>query len=396
MPLIPIRTESPIRRTPWVNIALIGLCIAAYLAFNVAGIPAFVGLKRDLALFTLQPRLHQFLTYQFLHADLMHLAANMLFLWVFGSSVNAKMGHGPYLLLFLGGGVFAAWGFAMTDARGAELIGASGSIAAVTTAYLVLFPLSRVVILSLMFVIGFFRVPAMVLILLKVILWDVVALGADEGGNVAHAAHLAGYAYGFAVALLVLLLRGVQRDHYDMLALWDRAARRFAWRRAMAGGATTIDGAWIPGRVATQRSAADTARLDRAAELREGVSLHLAAGETDQACAAHELLVALDASLCLCEREQILIGRAHYEAGRTPQAAAAFERFLAVYRGSTEAPAVALLLGVIYARDLQRNELADAVLTSVLDRLTDAARREQCLHWLRHVRAAKGRPTAEG
>lgn len=396
MPLIPIRTESPIRRTPWVNIALIGLCIAAYLVFNVSGVPAVAGLKRDLALFTLQPRLHQFLTYQFLHADLMHLAANMLFLWVFGSSVNAKMGHGPYLLLFLGGGVFAAWGFAMTDARGAELIGASGSIAAVTTAYLVLFPLSRVVILSLMFVIGFFRVPAMVLILLKVILWDVVALGADEGGNVAHAAHLAGYAYGFAVALLVLLLRGVQRDHYDLLALWDRAARRFAWRRAMAGngGAATIDGAWIPGRVVTQRSAADTARLDRAAELRDSISRYLAAGETQQACAAHEQLVMLDAALCLRERDQILIGRAHYEAGRSPQAAAAFERFLAVYRGSTEAPAVALLLGVIYARDLQRNELADAVLTSALDRLTDAARREQCLHWLRHVRAALGRPTA--
>ena len=78
--------------------------------------------------------MYQFFTYQFLHADVGHLFGNLLFLWVFGNSVNGKMGNWPYLLFYLAGGVCAAWGWAALNPGPLHLVGASGAIAAVTTA----------------------------------------------------------------------------------------------------------------------------------------------------------------------------------------------------------------------------------------------------------------------
>ena len=114
MLLIPIRTESPIQRTPWVNIALISLNAIAFMFFNqlLAGQRVKEFMDAYLVFDSAEPALFQFFTYQFLHGDFWHLLGNMLFLWVFGNSVNAKMGDVPYLLFYLAGGVLAAWGFA--------------------------------------------------------------------------------------------------------------------------------------------------------------------------------------------------------------------------------------------------------------------------------------------
>jgi membrane associated rhomboid family serine protease len=113
--IIPIRTESVIRRTPLVNYILLGVNVFLFLLLDQAlsgeAIQSFK--MRYLALHSDEPALYQFFTYQFLHADLWHLLGNMLFLWVFGNSVNAKMGDIPYLLFYLAGGVFAAWGYAL-------------------------------------------------------------------------------------------------------------------------------------------------------------------------------------------------------------------------------------------------------------------------------------------
>ena len=144
----------------------------------------------------------------------MHLLGNMLFLWVFGNSVNGKMGDIPYLLFYLAGGVFAAWGYAILQAKVFYLVGASGAIAAVTTAYLALFPRSRVTVMVwFFFFIHFFEVPAMILIGLKVIVWDnVVAPKLAGADSVAYGAHIAGYFFGFLVSLNMLFLRALPRD----------------------------------------------------------------------------------------------------------------------------------------------------------------------------------------
>ena len=89
------------------------------------------------------PQLHQFFSCMFLHADTVHLLGNMVFLWVFGSAVNDKLGHAGYAAFYLAGGVIAGVGYVLLSGV-APALGASGAIAAVTGAFLVLFPRVRV------------------------------------------------------------------------------------------------------------------------------------------------------------------------------------------------------------------------------------------------------------
>jgi membrane associated rhomboid family serine protease len=228
--MIPISTDTPIRRTPWVNYALIALNVLIFLAtggVENASRPNHP-LNRWVELAVLDgtsPQLYQFFTYQFLHANWAHIGGNMLFLWVFGNAVNAKMGHGPYLFFYLAGGVFAATGYGFY--RDASMVGASGAIAAVTTAYLALFPRSHITVLYWFFIIGTFELPSMLLIVFKMILWDnVMAPRMVADSNVAFGAHLAGYAFGFAAAAGMLALRCLPRDQFDIVALWRRRLQR--------------------------------------------------------------------------------------------------------------------------------------------------------------------------
>ncbi|HJW36219.1 MAG TPA: rhomboid family intramembrane serine protease, partial [Actinomycetes bacterium] len=85
------------------------------------------------------------LSAMFLHGGLLHLAGNMLFLFVFGNNVEDRLGHVRYLLFYLACGYLATYGFALSDPTGTDtLVGASGAIAGVLGAYLVLFPSARV------------------------------------------------------------------------------------------------------------------------------------------------------------------------------------------------------------------------------------------------------------
>ena len=77
--------------------------------------------------------------------------------------------------------------------------------------------------------------------------------------------------------------------------------------------------------------------------------------------------------------------------GRLPQAAAAYEKFLSAYPGSPESDHVRLLLGIIYARDLQQYEVAEGHLRELLGRLNDDRRRQQCQHWLTIAEQAQGK-----
>lgn len=112
--MIPISTDTPIQ-TPWVNYSLVGLNILVFAVTSSTGNDSFsVRLRQFVELVALDsrnPELHQFFTYQFLHAGFAHIAGNMLFLWTFGNPVNSKMGNGPYFFFYLAGGVFAAVGY---------------------------------------------------------------------------------------------------------------------------------------------------------------------------------------------------------------------------------------------------------------------------------------------
>jgi len=136
------------------------------------------------------------LTSLFLHGSLAHLAFNMLFLWIFGNNLEDRWGRVRYLLFYLAAGIAATLAFVVTSPSSViPLIGASGAIAGVMGAYLVLFP--KVRILGL---VGIFPLPLPAWVFLG--FWFVSQfLGGSDG--VAYAAHVGGFLFGMGVGALV-------------------------------------------------------------------------------------------------------------------------------------------------------------------------------------------------
>lgn len=403
MLVIPIRTEADIRRTPFANQTLIAVNIAAILLFDFSPLGRSLGSFRDqyLVFASSEPTFYQFFTYQFLHSDPMHLLGNMLFLWVFGNATNSKMGNLPYLLFYLAGGVFAAWGHAIIEPGHFELVGASGSIAAVTAAYLVLFPRARVTLLVWLFIfIRFFEVPAMLLIGVKIIAWDnIIAPKLNDAGQVAHMAHLAGYLFGFVATMGMLALRALPRDQFDIFALWKRWNQRRTFASAMAkpgaGARRKFGTVARVEAIAPHATTEEDRHIDQVTNLRERIAEALGRSDLQGACSLYEQLMDLDSDQCLSERHLVAVARQFYATKRYPQAAGAFDRFVQNYPRSNQVSDVRLLLGIVYARDLKQFERADTVLTEAVESLRDEKRRTQCLDWLDTVRAALGKPTPE-
>ena len=122
---------------------------------NVHGPLAYV--KDSWALNPQDPAVWQYFTYQFLHENWLHILGNMLFLYIFGNNINDRMGHLGYLAFYLAGGVMAGIGHAATAST--PVIGASGAVAAVTGAYLVLLPRSNITLFYFFFIIGAIEIP---------------------------------------------------------------------------------------------------------------------------------------------------------------------------------------------------------------------------------------------
>ena len=156
------------------------------------------------------PRLLVFstlVTSAFLHANIAHLAGNMLFLWVFGDDVEGALGHWTYLLFYLACGVIAGLTQVVaTPASPVPGIGASGAIAGVLASYLLLFPHARVRALLLLgpFVtIGWVASAALITFWFAAqILQSVLILGGAFGDdNVAYAAHIGGFLAGVTLTI---------------------------------------------------------------------------------------------------------------------------------------------------------------------------------------------------
>jgi membrane associated rhomboid family serine protease len=134
----------------------------------------------------------------------MHIAGNMLFLWVFGRPVEDRFGKAGFCDSVPFGGDRIGTGARLASSQ-APAIGASGAVSAVTGAFLVLFPKTRIRVLWFMILISLMMAPAWFFIGLQ-IAWNIIAATTGRAGNVAVVAHLAGYAFGFAVAFALLSL----------------------------------------------------------------------------------------------------------------------------------------------------------------------------------------------
>jgi len=224
--MIPLKDENPTHITPYVNYSLIviNILVFIYQYFVTPDPEAFVWQYGLVPAELLQNinlgSLSTLLTSMFMHGGLLHLAGNMLYLWIFGDNVEESMGHGRYLFFYLIGGLFASAIHILT-APGSRIptVGASGAIAASLGAYLVLYPRSRVLsILPLGFFFRLTTVPAVIVLGLWFILQlfqGLVTLGGPDVGGVAVWAHIGGFVAGFVLAKP--LSRGTL---YQRMARW--------------------------------------------------------------------------------------------------------------------------------------------------------------------------------
>lgn len=396
--ILPIGTDAPQRRRPTVNYALIAVNALAYVVFNILAAGSLQGghaegsylleVKNNLILWPDSPLLHQFLTYQFLHANWWHIIGNMWFLYLFGNPVNSKMGHVPYLFFYLAGGVFAGLGFSLMEINN-PVVGASGAIAAVTTAYLVLYPRSTIRLFYWVFLfIGDLEVGSILMIVGKMIVWDNILMAdmGSEGRSVAYEAHLAGYAFGFVAALLLLAARALPRDPFDILALWSRWRRRaqFAtifrepeFRPPVAEPARNVREAL---RMPTARPASGPYNeIDR---LRSEISLAVDNFDLPKAARLYRELLALDPNQALSRSNQLDVANQLTSEGDFTRAVQAYERYLERYPKDSTARHVQFLLGVICARHLKDYPKAVQHLEACRCDLTDPGMIDQCRYWL--------------
>ena len=219
--MLPLTDHNPRRITPFVNYVLIAVNILMFLwelslgpqleraLFSVAFIPA-----RFWAPGYFIPDAITMFVSMFLHGGLLHIGSNMLYLWVFGDNIEDRLGHFRYLLFYLLCGVLATIAHAVSaPSSTVPAIGASGAIAGVLGAYLVLFPHARVTTLIPIFVFVTVReLPAILLLGLWFVLQFFSGVGSlgmpDDAGGVAYFAHIGGFVFGM---LLIVLLGGLRR-----------------------------------------------------------------------------------------------------------------------------------------------------------------------------------------
>ncbi len=215
--MFPFRDHNPSSTTPVVTMTLIALNVLVFvLSLSATGSErATYAFYNDWALVpayvTSGQHLYSVITSMFLHGGFMHLAGNMLFLWIFGDNLEDEMGHVGFLLFYLAAGAVAA---AAQVAAGpysqVPMLGASGAIAGVMGGYLLLYPKARVdVLFFIVIFVQVIAVPAWVVLSI----WFVVQLfsgigAADMAGGVAYWAHAGGFVAGIAFTLPIWLRRG--------------------------------------------------------------------------------------------------------------------------------------------------------------------------------------------
>ncbi|HLP89560.1 MAG TPA: rhomboid family intramembrane serine protease [Nostocaceae cyanobacterium] len=223
--MVPIRDNNPTQITPYVTYGLIAVNVLMFL--YEANLPpqeltGFLHLAavvpRELSLSFAGISVNQpvpewatLITAQFLHGGLLHLAGNMLFLWVFGNNVEDKLGHAKYLLFYLSCGVLASlaqWYFSQYS--NIPSLGASGAIAGVMGAYILRFPQAEVIgVVPLGFFFPTFRVPAYFFLgfwFLQQAFSGLASLEAPtnvEVGGIAYWAHTVGFIFGAILSPLL-------------------------------------------------------------------------------------------------------------------------------------------------------------------------------------------------
>ena len=225
--MIPLRDQNPISKTPIVNRLLIVANILVWLyVLSLMRQPSAVTAFYDRYSFDWKEFATQIsqghaslatfvplITHMFLHGGWLHVIGNMVYLWVFGDNVEDRLGRLPYFVFYILCGIAAAIGQGLVQPE--PMVGASGAIAGVLGAYVVMFPAARV---STLVFLGIFitilQLPALIVIGFFIVLQVIDALAElrltahQATENIAYFAHL----FGFAAGILLLLLFRQRRE----------------------------------------------------------------------------------------------------------------------------------------------------------------------------------------
>lgn len=383
--LLPIRTSIQPRRTPYTNYAIIVVNIICFVVtywrhvIEVDGMQMVEPLRPWAQMFMLtpvRPYLWQFVTYAFLHGSLMHIFGNMYFLYIFGNNVNDKLGNVGYLCLYLAGAVFAGVGHTVLHVN--PVLGASGAVAAITGAYLVLFPQTVITIIYWFIFIGTMDIAALYLIAFKMILWDNVIQPSFSPDAVAYDAHLAGYACGILAMIVLLALRLVDSNYTDLWSMIRQWNRRRRFRDTVSAGYDPFTGrkrVWVKD---VSKTGQPQVQEDEIARLRAEITGLIARRNLPDAAAKYLELLERDPEQVLPRQYQLDIANQLMAEGKWAQSAHAYEAFLAFYPNYEYIEQVRLMLGLIYARYLNQPEKALVQLTAAKEKLRDPGQLKMC------------------
>ena len=236
--MLPLRDHLPTRTFPFINYLLIAANVAVFIMERLT-IDSGVSPDALLEMWGLIPR-HLFrdpvtgietvFSSMFMHdpTGILHIGGNMLYLWIFGDNVEDAMGHTRYAAFYLAGGICAAAAQVLISPTSPiPMVGASGAIAAVLAAYVLLYPRSPITVLNPIPILWIFwglflQFPAWLVIGLFFVvnLWS--ALQGSAQGGVAFMAHVGGFIGG--AVLLNVFMAG--RERLDDYARWQRWAER--------------------------------------------------------------------------------------------------------------------------------------------------------------------------
>jgi membrane associated rhomboid family serine protease len=195
----------PRRITPLVTYGLIGLNVLIFLLELQGGEPFIIQWSFIPAEFLRNPagELVTIFSSMFMHADYLHIGSNMLYLWIFGDNVEDRFGHSIFLIFYLLSGIGATFTQLFFSASSTiPNLGASGAIAGVLGAYLVLYPRGRVYMAMGRGVIPVSALVAIGFWFLLQLFSGIGTIGAADTGGVAFWAHIGGFVVGFVLTFL--------------------------------------------------------------------------------------------------------------------------------------------------------------------------------------------------
>ncbi len=231
--MIPLHDDNPTRRFGWMTASLVAVNTAVFVfelsvaSKGPAALDAFIGQwaftpSRFFAHPLLPMEIATIFVSMFMHAGFLHIGGNMLFLWIFGNNVEDRLGPLRYLGFYLIAGIIATIGQGLM-ATGSAIpnLGASGAIAGVLGAYLLLYPRARVLTaIIIIFFIELVRIPAIIVIGIWFLLQLASGVGSLSGstaanqGGVAYFAHVWGFLAGMAMVLPFVLSDRMRRTRF--------------------------------------------------------------------------------------------------------------------------------------------------------------------------------------